>query len=312
MQNYRRTSCIFRATLVLLLILAPLIEGQNATLKILYTGNLNAALDDCRCGGDLVGGLTRIATEIEKYRRKYPNLLLLDAGDYLNSYPDPSLNLLFLKFLQKMNYTALNLGDQEFVEGPEFLAQYFSTHPNPPKMISSNIHPARVKPFFAAKIAAKSANDARVLIWGFTSPRAFDFIPPRHLRFTSVDKFLVGLPESVRRSPDLKIVLFHGKWSAAEVMAKKFSFLNIIIIAHNQHRRAEIVGRTLLAEPGMEGEYLGLITAVRENRNWKLENKFIPIRKTVPENPAFQKRVQRFYKTTRNQKITSKRQSQSP
>ncbi len=312
MQKYRRLNYRFSVIFVLSLMLAPVVEGQSSTITILYTGNLNAAVDDCGCGGDVVGGLTRISSVVQKYQQQYPDLLLLDSGDFLNSYSDPPLNRLVLQLLHRMNYTAINLGDQEFVEGLAFLNHYFTTHPDAPLVISGNIRPEQKMRFLKDKIVVKTANGVRVHLWGFTSGQAFDFIAPNHLKLTSIDKVLADLPESLKESPDLKVLLFHGKWSAAEALARNFPFLDAILIAHNQQTKTETVGSTLLAEPGMEGEYLGLMTAKRLGRGWRLQNEFIPIRKNIREDIAFQKQVNLFYQSGRKQKITSKIQSKNP
>lgn len=64
-------------------------DHHTPTIHIVYTGNLNCSLDDCRCGGELVGGLTRITTVVDSLRGKYPGLILLDGGDHLSSYSLP-------------------------------------------------------------------------------------------------------------------------------------------------------------------------------------------------------------------------------
>lgn len=97
-------------------------SGELIKLSVLHTNDMHCHLEpfpktDAEYPGE--GGMVRIATMVNKFRKENPNLLLLDAGDmfqgtpYFNYYKGE----LVVEVMSKMRYDAGTIGNHEFDNG---------------------------------------------------------------------------------------------------------------------------------------------------------------------------------------------------
>lgn len=110
--------------------LAPNLVLGNSTnrLTILHTNDLHCRFEpfpstDPRFPNK--GGMNRVSAYVKDFRSKNPNTLLLDSGDF--SQGTPFYNFfkanLVLKMMSEMGYDASTIGNHEFDNGMESLAQ---------------------------------------------------------------------------------------------------------------------------------------------------------------------------------------------
>ena len=102
-------------------------------ITILYTGQTHASLYHCDCPVQPDGGVGRRMSKIKELRSQNPNIVLVDAGGFFAAgtfdqhSQDPESDKLrsevHLQALSAMGYDALNLGDEEFNFGRDYLAQ---------------------------------------------------------------------------------------------------------------------------------------------------------------------------------------------
>jgi hypothetical protein len=101
-------------------------HGQDErTITILYSSSLNGNLDGCDCKGHPRGGLVKRAAWLLTPDQP-ERILLVDAGDLLDPYPDPDLAKAIFDTYLELGYTAIALGDQEFANGLESLLEHSS------------------------------------------------------------------------------------------------------------------------------------------------------------------------------------------
>jgi 5'-nucleotidase len=140
--------------LFLLLLVCGLSGAQDKELVILHTNDLHSRLNGFSPESEYTplsvnddntrGGFARIATLIADERKKSPNVLVLDAGDFLMGTFFPKLEEstgFQLSLMKKMGYDAISLGNHEFDFGPGFLAKVIrksSENGSLPLMIASN------------------------------------------------------------------------------------------------------------------------------------------------------------------------------
>lgn len=274
-------------------------ERSSSAIRLIYTGNLNCALDDCQCGDKTVGGLTRILTALDSLRQKYPDLILVDGGDFLNSYPLPQANQLMLSLLSRARFTALNMGDQEFVQGTDFP---FDTRRNfnlNLPLLCSNITGWNSRNFLAVQMINVENRGTAVTIMGVVSPDAFEFISPEPLNILSPAETLENLQTLVDTSSGLQILLFHGRPAEAEKLAEKFPWLDVIVLSHNQEMRFARKKRTAFVESASEGEYIGHLEIRQKDSSWEFENEFIPIYESIPPDPEAKRQVNEYRRKLR-------------
>jgi len=117
-----------KAFILLIIITTLLISGfsQNGVLAILHTNDTHSQIEPFEYKEmGLVGGVLRRNSLITETRAQYPQLLLLDAGDF--SQGTPYFNFfkgyVEIELMNRMGYDAVTLGNHEFDNGVKALAK---------------------------------------------------------------------------------------------------------------------------------------------------------------------------------------------
>lgn len=113
-------------SICLLFSLSLFAQNENK-LVILHTNDTHSQIEPF---GDQAGdnkgkaGLARRATLIKEVRKQYPNVLLLDAGDFIQGTPYFNMfgGELEIKAMNKLGYDVVTLGNHEFDNGISFLS----------------------------------------------------------------------------------------------------------------------------------------------------------------------------------------------
>lgn len=268
---------------------------ESGEVHLIYTTNLSGSLDDCQCGDDPVGGFTRVLPELERLAGQFPNRLVVDAGDFLNSYSLPEANRLMLKLLALAPYDAIIPGDQEFVESAGFIRQVSREAGLSLPLLSSNL--STDGPAAPARLSFKRiiAGSFSIFVLGIVNKKTFDFIAPPTGRIEDDTAALEALAGAATRESDLQVLLYHGEWHDAEQLAVQFPWLDVIVLAHQQHKAFSRVQETALVECGSSGEYIGHLSLRRDTEGWQFENEFIPITRDLPLHPEAKQLVAAYY-----------------
>ena len=253
-------------------------------INLVVTTNLNGALDDCLCSPILVGGLTRISTIIARLIEQYPDAVVASAGDFLSSYSQLPNNRLMFKMMQRLPYHFIAIGDQEFVEGRSNLAQWISTGANN-ILLPFNLQVTEPSTFSTGEqIKFLEINGLSLAVLNAMSANTFDFIQPEGISCQDPVK-AIRTAQHGMQSADIRILVWHGSWETAREFAEAFSWLDVILISHNQYRGFQQVGRTALIETGVGGEYVGRLAIKKDDLRTKFEYQFIPVTSDVPTDP---------------------------
>lgn len=276
-------------------------EPNSPEIHLVYTGNLNCTLDDCRCDDKLAGGFTRILAVLDSLRERHPGLILVDAGDFLNSYSLPKANRLMLELLSPAGYAALNLGDQEFVESPAFLMSANRDLEAPLPFLSGNVLlKTSREPAAPLRMQKTRAGQISLSILGLVDAEAFEFISAEGLEIIPPEKALHAVQAEVNDPAGLQILLFHGPWQRASELLREFPWIDAVVLAHNQRRQFEVQSGAALAECGSEGEYIGRLRITRAGDSWAFENQFIPIHRRISPHKEAQRKVDEYYRHLRD------------
>lgn len=273
-------------------------EGNADGIEIVFTANLNGAIEDCQCGGDTVGGFDRILTQIKNIRAQNPNVILLDSGDMLTSYSLPAANQAMLKMLWLAKYNALNLGDQEFVESADFLKLNTINKQAELPFLSSNLFLEEIEKFPLIRSRKISYQEFKIVILGLVNKETFHFIQPSGMQFKAPGEVLTTISADVDEN-DFHVLMYHGDWESARKLAAEFRWINLILLGNNQERRFEFIGETALAESGGDGEFLGKISVRKENGDWAFAHEFLPIMADMPISPEAIMVVEEYYQQIR-------------
>lgn len=269
-------------------------------LHIAYTGNLNCNLEACDCGGNVQGGMVRLAQAIDSLKHRHPDLILLDSGDFFNSYTLPRADSLMWEFMLMLKFDAITPGDQEYVEGIEFLNSFQGKNKLP--LISANIFEKndQLPAFEPFRIIHRDG--LRIGITGITLPESFSFISEPALLVKPWQDWVQKALEQMNHSTDLNILLLHGGYREGIKIAGIFPEFQIIIAGHTQEQAYWEKKNQVVVQSGVDGEILGLLEIEIAGGTTCFRNQFLPVGAGYGENLKFKQKVDGYYQSLKNGK----------
>jgi len=234
----------------------PGVAAENSTsstfsdsLEILYFANANALLENCHCGTPSLGGLARITTMIRQKRQKNPRLIFIDGGDFLNPYSYPELNRTVLQIYRILKPDIITLGDQEFVEGADFLKQSLADWK---AVVASNFQ-------LSGKTTARRRlirfPGKTVTILSFLDKSAFDVIPfdknSIRMEYSIFEKLYA---ESSRNT--YLVVVYHGTGRSLQEFVKKHPKVDLVLAGHSQEEACRLQQQPVIVYGGVDTRYI--------------------------------------------------------
>lgn len=328
-------------SLIMVLVLASPSFGQadkSEKINIIFTHDLHDHIEDFDVleDGEIVnvGGFERLKKRIDEERKKDPELLVLDGGDYsmgtlfqtIYGEESPSLRL-----LGDMGYDAVTLGNHEFDFKAEGLTSSLqalkASGDSYPQLVASNIDfkdyegvdqkevEALEEAFRAVggrSYTVVEKNGLRIGIFGLLGKEAISNAPMAGVNFQDPIKAAKASVRTLRTKEkvDMVIALSHsGTWedekkSEDEILAKKVKGIDLIISGHTHSRldQPKMVGDTVIASSGRYTENVGSLEMAWVDGKWKLANYQVePLRGEIGERELdekinfFRDRVQESY-----------------
>jgi 2',3'-cyclic-nucleotide 2'-phosphodiesterase (5'-nucleotidase family) len=237
---------------------ASLLPAQSLT--IYFTASLRGDLDGCACERNRVAGLVKRAA----FQRTVPkDALVLDTGDILDATKDPDLTREILAVYKELGYAAVGVGETELSEGVPALAANARRFP----FLSHNLQlrtKAAWEPLSAKPLLLTRAG-VRIALLGVTEPKTLEGhqeLKEGNLRLEDPVQTATRLAaESRKQGARLVIVLFHGVEAGARRLAEASPQVDLVLFGHKGLLMPpEKAGRALLACPGDNGNYIGVLT----------------------------------------------------
>ncbi len=237
--------------------------AKDKDLTLIYTGETHAMLYHCNCPIEPDGGVARRATLIKQLKKQYPDSLVLDSGNFFsaglldqntqNTQLDMQRTAINLAALMLMKYDALNLSDDEFNFGQDFLKKNIDKVKL--NFISSNLSSDLAKPYIIKKVAG-----IKIGIIGLTNLAAkqkaqdLKFIEPKQAAEACVQELkkkgigLIILLSNLGESEDAKII-------------GNVAGISVLIEGHGRGNTTNEpfakIGNTVILRPNWQGRRLG-------------------------------------------------------
>ena len=227
-------------------------------ITIIYSGSSNGVLESCQCPGNLYGGLVNRLAAIDSLRKIYPEAIVIDLGDFLPALPDSLKSRYIVKAMDEFAFDAIGVGDQEFVQGKDFIIDS-----DLPLISLCLTEPVNGKHLF---ITGRTMERQGNLVWltSLIKPELFRFYPD-----SIANSIKVSDPETTLKEyrllssfiPDLTIVLSHMGYDNDINFLKQNPDIDVLFSGHSQVllNTPEKHGETILAAPGKNGEDLGVL-----------------------------------------------------
>lgn len=138
---------------------------ERLELLLLHTNDLHSRIEPFPANHPLAGkgGIANLATLIQQHKQQNPNVLLLDCGDVFQGTPYFNLfgGALEYQWMQNMGYHATTMGNHDFDNGIDHLANMLEKNPGI-AMVNCNYDLSKtrlknlVKPYKLVKIGGKT------------------------------------------------------------------------------------------------------------------------------------------------------------
>ena len=238
---------------------------SSAEISLIFTASVNGAVEPCGCKTGPSGGLARKAAYINKLRSEGNLAIILDSGDlfFQKEYLSDSTRnemaakaSLIVDAFNEMSTTAINIGDDDFILGLDYLLSLRDRAKFP--FISSNIYSAEFnKPIFEEYVIW-SNNGFKVGIIGLAwksgnYPESVIVQDPT----ISAKKVIAKIQNKV----DLIIALTHMPLKVEAALADSIADVDLFIGGHDGKGmiKPKLVNERGIYKAGNEGESLGII-----------------------------------------------------
>jgi 5'-nucleotidase len=138
---------------------------EHLELLLLHTNDLHSRIEPFPANHPLAGkgGIANLATLIQQHKQQNPNVLLLDCGDVFQGTPYFNLfgGALEYQWMQNMGYHATTMGNHDFDNGIDHLANMLEKNPGI-AMLNCNYDLSKtrlknlVKPYKLVKMGGKT------------------------------------------------------------------------------------------------------------------------------------------------------------
>ncbi|KAA3597001.1 MAG: hypothetical protein DWQ06_14545 [Calditrichaeota bacterium] len=267
----------------------------NDTLVVVYTSNNLGSILDCGCGNENYGGFPRKKSAIDSLRKKFPNLILVDTGNFLTSYSGNFLdNEYILRAYKLLEYDFISPALFEGNNGEDYFVKRISQEFN---LVSANLVHTSVKP-----ISIKMQKEIRALFTGLYEVRSLDdsiFALPH----TQPMESLKEMDKRIKNLANLKILLCANGNELEEKYGLEWLNLNFdLVIGGNfvKPKNGILIGSngTRYVECGYNGEFIGKVTIIKSGRGYNYKHELIKIDEKIPDDKMML-RLMREYKRKR-------------
>lgn len=249
------------------LLFGPLLAQE---VEIVFSGQTHGMLYPCNCPVRQDGGVSRRATLIKKLRKKNPELLLLDCGNFTaggqfdeytqNSRLDMARSEVNYRALELMRYDAVGVGADEFNFGRDFFLK--SAKKSNPVYLSANLGSSQVLPYLL-----KTRAGVKIALIGLTALSANQKSEGLNIAAWEIAGHLV---ERLRKEGAQVVIVLStlGEKEDLKLLAT-IKGIDLVFVGDRPLKQdlLEKVGEAYLVRPAWQGRKLGkLVLKIQNDR----------------------------------------------
>jgi len=233
----------------------------STDFRVLFSNSDNGNVMGCNCSANPKSGMIKRSHFIKAYLQKYPGkVLLLSGGDIFKAYPNKKKAELTVKVYQALKFDAVVVGEQEIINGIQFLQSFKNKIP----LLSANL---KIKKLFSTisftPFIIKSLNGIKVAVIGITGKNSFKWFKEKKivksLEISDEVETARKIIKEIKDKCDVIILLTHQGIDKDKILAQKVSGIDFIIGGHKQELTKypiEVEGTTIL-QAGGNGNWQG-------------------------------------------------------
>ncbi|MBM3248160.1 MAG: hypothetical protein FJZ10_01900 [Candidatus Omnitrophica bacterium] len=238
-------------------------------IAIVYTGNTSASLYACHCPAAPDGGIARRATKIKQLRKDYPNILLVDSGNFFASglqdidattpEMDKKRTEIYFKGMEIMGYDAVNIGADEFNFGKDFLLD--KVKQKKIKFLSCNLDLPKVQAYMIKKVGKIKIGIIGISPLGIKTAGGFEFKEDASEALKKIQANVSILKKKV----DIIVLLSQLGKDLDKQVAEQVAGIDIIISNETDMSLPQKLNSAIYLTPFQWGRTLGLLELDVEN-----------------------------------------------
>lgn len=266
-------------------------ERRGKTISIFHTTDLHGHIvptQDYDGLGD-VGGFARCATQIKRWRKEFPDSLLVDVGDVYQGTP-VGLNTggkIMIELFNKLGYDAWALGNHDFDWGRPNLEAILAASKS--SVLTGNIRIDGNLPGAAAGVwdkvrpwTVKEVGGFRIGLVGIITPGLPYWLTPETLggveALNPVEPLRKSIEEMRTEKPDAIVVLGHLGWrfqddfaNPVRRMLSEVEGVDVLLAGHtHQDQPSWMTGRVLCTQASYYGIHCGRVDLTFDKDSRKL------------------------------------------
>ena len=262
-----------------------LISLSSASGKafLIYTANINGSIQNCNCGSNPLGGLDRLKSFIDEFKKNHLHTVVIDGGDYFNSYPFPELNSAMLSAIPLLNYDIMVPGENAFLEPGLFAKMLLSQ--NQDHILISNAKNNEVK------YRLFHVQNVKIYLWSYLSPDILSYA--ENAEELVLDKFKIpaGITE---KKGSVNVLIYHGAVNKLKDILSKNPEIDLVLAAHDQQKGTlEIAGKKVVCT-GRDGEVAAIIEIDINSGVCSLQVDYHDINLELPADPDIDDLIVRY------------------
>ena len=243
-------------------------------VRILFSSSLNGNLDGCNCKARPISGMVKRGSWIEEYRKKYPDVILVDTGDSLIDKNDLKKAKAIYESFSLLKYDAYLVGETDLAIG---ISNFFEYTKNL-KLVGTNFmyNPGFLKrnQSFGSTEIILNKNQLNIRILGYLNE---DVLLYTSENIKSKIKYLKEgrLPRS-NSNLNLTLALSHAGYDKDMKWVSDIDFPLIVIGGHDQYQPKEgagfeVYGGIWYFQSGADGNQIGeIVLDVKQNGSFKV------------------------------------------
>ena len=243
--------------------------AADFNLTILHTNDFHDRFEpisrfDSTCGaednaaGECFGGSARLITAIEEARGRAENSILVDGGDQFQGtlFYTQYKGTMTAEFMNRLGYDGMTVGNHEFDDGPEVLAEFIANVDFPILMSNADFSGEASLADTLLKSTVIEVGGERVGLIGLTPENTGELASPGpNVIFTESAGAVQGEVDRLTADGVTKIVvLSHSGYGVDQMVAANTTGVDIIVGGHSN---------TLLGQlEGADGPYPTMVNGV--------------------------------------------------
>ncbi len=243
-------------------------SNANPDFSFFYIANINGNLENCDCGNPSLGGLDRIAKIIQDERNENPEVLFIDGGLTLNSYPFPELDS---SILRVYNYLKPDiwLVSQKDSDKIESLNDRVS-------LLGLNYHLLNTDSL--QQIKKIEIADKKINFYSLAEIQFIDFSV-----FKKIDRNTFN-------------ILIFSSAREHNFTGKPFDYFDLVLLADNQQVITRTETKPAILGVGADGQYLAKVDLFADGTDYRIKFSSIDIEKELESDSTVNSIIQDFLK----------------